>query len=137
MRERLSLEEAGRFHGHLGPYLTLGYLAGDFAVNFLKPETELDLRATVRVPLRRPYTCFVDGVQCSSRCTMGKLNIEVLEGDGIEVEFRNTKTGKAARLRVRDAVLSAIQRTPDMRSAVEWILARDLEEIFEALVDIQ
>ena len=131
MGERLTLEEAGRFHGHLGPYLTLGYLAGDFAVNVLKPETEIDLEARVRVRPQRPYTCFVDGVQCSSRCTLGKLNIDVSEGSGIEVEFLNTRTGNSLRLRVRDETLSAIQSASDLRTAVEWILARSIEELFE------
>lgn len=39
--EMLSLKDAGTFHGHLGPYLTIGYMAGVFASEKLEQKTEL------------------------------------------------------------------------------------------------
>ncbi len=133
---RLSLEEAGRFHGHLGPYLALGYLAGEMAVEELEPQSELDLFASVRLPLKRPETCFVDGVQCSTRCTLGKLNIEVIElQTGISARFLNVKTGRELEVRVRGEVLQALGSMEGrLEDAVKWLLSRPREAIFQASV---
>lgn len=83
----LSLEEAATFHGHLGPFLTIGYLAGKMASEHLKPKSIHDMKAIVNVPLKTPFSCIIDGVQCSSRCTLGKLNIEVKNSENITITF--------------------------------------------------
>jgi formylmethanofuran dehydrogenase subunit E len=57
-----------------------------------------DLRARVFCPAGTPYTCFVDGVQFSSGCTMGKGNIVHRRARRCRVEF--TRTVRAARGRI-------------------------------------
>ncbi len=128
----LSLEDAGKFHGHLGPFLTLGYLAGKLAVEELKPKTEFDLFARVFVPASRPYTCIVDGVQCSTQCTLGKGNIEVVDSNSFEILFENVKTGEKLSLRIREEILKEIKGFGgDMESAVDWLLRKNAKEIFQ------
>ena len=96
------LEQAARFHGHLGPFLVLGLKAGLRAVEILgwKP---LKMRATIILVRKIPYTCFLDGVQFATGCTLGKGNIEVLEGDGIRALF--SLEGRGIELKVRDEIL--------------------------------
>lgn len=83
----LTLEEASRFHGHLGPFLVLGYRAGSYAMKKLNPSNYKEIRCTVYTPLRTPYTCFIDGIQSSTFCTLGKMNIDLRDSKTVEVVF--------------------------------------------------
>lgn len=130
----ITLEEAARFHGHLGPFLLLGYLAGSVAVRELRPEDPRDLRARVVVPLKTPYSCIIDGVQASSGCTLGKGNIEVVDGDDFTVEF--TYRGRSLKLRIREWVVKECLKLLDevgMEGAVDWLMGLREGEVFETL----
>jgi formylmethanofuran dehydrogenase subunit E len=81
-----SLAAAARFHGHLGPWLALGLKAG------LRARRELgaspfELTACVFCPARTPYSCFIDGVQVGSGCTLGKGNVRHVRASACRVEF--------------------------------------------------
>ena len=77
-----------RFHGHLGPYVVLGYRMGEMARRAYPKK----IFATVFSGTQRPRSCLADGVQFSACCTLGKNNIAVEEAgearamftDGIE-----------------------------------------------------
>ncbi len=86
------LRQAARFHGHLGPWLVLGMQAGAYARRELAA-SPFELSARVFCPAGTPYTCFVDGVQFSSGCTMGKGNIVHGRAKGCRVEFKRTENG--------------------------------------------
>jgi len=125
----LSLEEAARFHGHLGPFLVLGYRAGKAALSKLEPCRPDELEAKVTCPRRKPYSCFVDGVQCSTRCTLGKGNLEVFEGDGLALELRRKDV--YVKVRVREEILNkALSET-----GLDEVLRRTPEELFELRVE--
>ncbi|MGC8577568.1 MAG: formylmethanofuran dehydrogenase subunit E family protein [Thermoproteota archaeon] len=99
----LTLEEASKFHGHLGPFLVLGYRAGSYAMEKLNPSSYKEIRCIVHTPLRTPYTCFVDGIQSSTFCTLGKMNIELKDSKAIEVVFYCKE--KQLRIKVKESVL--------------------------------
>lgn len=128
----LTLEEAARFHGHKGPWLVLGYRAGLRAIEVLGEE---GLRCSVRLPLRTPYTCIVDGIQASSGCTLGKLLIEVGGGDeGCIVMRFATRDGRGLELRLRKGLEELINRLIDevgMEEAARAVEGWDLGEVFE------
>ncbi|RLG39889.1 MAG: formylmethanofuran dehydrogenase [Thermoproteota archaeon] len=125
----LTLEEAADFHGHLGPFLTIGYLAGEIAREVLKPEGIHDLRAIVNVPLKTPFSCIIDGVQCSSGCTLGKLNIEVKDSEQPFIVFES-RDGRRVELQVKGEVVEKCLKL-DMEEAVRWLLSLKREDIFE------
>jgi hypothetical protein len=89
------LRQAAAFHGHLGPWLVLGLKAGTYARRRLGA-SPFELKARVFCPAGTPHTCFVDGVQFSSGCTMGKGNISHHRADGCRVEFTRTEVGSGA-----------------------------------------
>ena len=91
------LAAAARFHGHLGPWLVLGLHAGAYARRKLAA-SPFELRARVFCPAGTPYTCFVDGIQFSSGCTMGKGNISHHRAAGCRVEF--TRRNRPGRVRL-------------------------------------
>ena len=90
-----ALRRATAFHGHLGPWLVLGLKAGTYARKRLAA-SPFELDARVFCPAGPPHTCFVDGVQFGSGCTMGKGNIIHHRADGCRVEFRRTGAGSGA-----------------------------------------
>ena len=72
------LEEASRFHTHLGPYLVVGLRMGRAVTREFGAEPfSYRIRAhTGRVP---PYSCSVDGMQLATPCTTGNGCIEVTD----------------------------------------------------------
>ena len=74
----LSYEDTLRFHGHDGPFLALGYRLGRHAVRLLKPRGIMDLKITVKTRIEKPFTCIVDGLQCSTFATLGKGNLVLI-----------------------------------------------------------
>ncbi len=75
-----------RFHGHIGPYVVLGYRAGCIAVRLLGDDPFCK-RAVTMTGRQPPVSCFTDGVQAGSSCTLGKGNISVREGGMARVVF--------------------------------------------------
>jgi len=65
------------FHGHLGPYVVLGFRASRIALSTLGHSGHFGISAEVFSTLKPPRSCFIDGVQLGSGCTLGKRNIEV------------------------------------------------------------
>ncbi len=73
-REEL-LRRIADFHGHLGPYVLLGFRAGQLALRTLGAKGYFDLEADVFCGNHPPLSCFADGVQLGSGCTAGKGNL--------------------------------------------------------------
>ena len=113
--ERL-MDDAVRFHGHLGAFLVLGLKAGLYA-NEVLGKDYFGTRAVVETELLPPVSCFVDGVQLATGCTMGKGNIELRKGDSLSVTFM--KKGKVLRLCLRDDILESLRRLSSMEQSKE------------------
>jgi len=100
------LDQAYQFHGHKGAFIALGLRMGLLALKELAADGFFDMRCVVKLPYRPPYSCIVDGIQVSTGCTMGKRNIEVEEGEGIEALFE--KSEKKRKISLRHDVLNII-----------------------------
>ena len=121
------LRWAIRFHGHLGPFLVLGLRAGLRAVELFGHDP-FKLKAIVILKRAIPYTCFLDGIQFSTGCTLGKGNIEVSEGDGITVRFVHER-GEFT-LIVRDEILEEAVNAEDVEREALKLLKLPLEKLF-------
>ncbi|MFA6371455.1 MAG: formylmethanofuran dehydrogenase subunit E family protein [Methanothrix sp.] len=81
-----SIEDLAAFHGHLGPYIVLGYRMGRYArKNFCSDPFQM--KAAVFCEGVPPESCLADGVQIGSGCTLGKRNIDIIAGSDIRCEF--------------------------------------------------
>lgn len=81
-----SIEDLAAFHGHLGPFIVLGYRMGRYVRrNFCNDPFQL--RAVVYCSGRPPDSCIADGIQIGSGCTLGKRNIEIVVSGEIKGEF--------------------------------------------------
>jgi formylmethanofuran dehydrogenase subunit E len=81
------LQAAGRFHGHIGPFLAIGLRMG-LVANERLGRAPMDTSAVVTVEPKPPKSCLVDGIQFSTGCTMGKRNIMITPApEAIAVAF--------------------------------------------------
>jgi len=81
-----SVAELAAFHGHLGPYIVIGYRIGRYAREHFCNDP-FELHATIYCTGKPPESCIVDGVQLGSGCTFGKRNIEIVQSPGLRCEF--------------------------------------------------
>lgn len=125
------LKHVVEFHGHLGPFLVLGVKAGLLA-NSMLGKDYFKTTATVVTDPSPPSSCFVDGVQFVTGCTMGKGNIKLKKGRSISVLF--LKEGKKLRLKVTDKVLESIRKIAseeESRKESLKLLDSPVSELFE------
>ncbi len=124
------LEEASILHCHIGPFLALGVKAGLRAIEVLGYDP-FRMRARVVVPaITTPYTCFVDGIQFITGCTLGKCNIELLEGSELKAVF--TLDSKKLELKVKEPVLKRLEEdSADIEDKAREIMKTSLLELFE------
>jgi formylmethanofuran dehydrogenase subunit E len=83
------LEKAVDFHGHLGPFLVLGIRMGLIGLRELRVERgNPKLRVTVMTKPSVPFSCFIDGVQAATRCTIGNSKLRLRgSSKNVRVEF--------------------------------------------------
>ncbi len=128
------LDRLRDFHGHLGPFAMLGYRAGRLAVHELGLPTHFGLSAAVHCPPQPPPSCFVDGVQYGTGCTLGKRNIELIVDEEIFVTVTGNETGAALTVVPRREVVEAFPvwiEATDPESAALRVLDMSDEELFE------
>lgn len=103
---KVSLKEATKFHGHLGPYLVLGLLAGESALAKLRCRSHFGLDVKVYGASKKPKSCLIDGLQLSTGATYGKGNIKKFSGPCIRIEFCNRTNNKQINFKFKDKLIS-------------------------------
>jgi len=81
-----TVADLAAFHGHLGPFIVIGYRIGKYAKEQFCNDP-FGISAEVYCSGKPPESCIVDGVQLGSGCTLGKRNIEIVESPEIRVVF--------------------------------------------------
>ncbi|MGQ9730456.1 MAG: formylmethanofuran dehydrogenase subunit E family protein [Candidatus Zipacnadales bacterium] len=124
------------FHGHIGPFVILGYRLGVRAREVLGTPKYFGMKVTVKGPHTTPYTCLLDGLQMATGCTLGKGNIKLLddlpsEGCLFEVDFEGENNSLhicvPANVKELFATWMAAQPTE------EWLFARTCAQPAETL----
>ena len=111
------LKFAAQFHGHLGPMMVFGARMGMAALHAVDAKGYFDVEITCEGPLvKPPASCFLDGLQISTGATLGKRNLEWIDGKKIVVHVKNTQTGKTATLQPTETFLALLpQPTADSK----------------------
>ena len=112
------LEILKKFHGHLGPYVTLGLRMGQIANRELGDYR--GMVATVYCSLIPPMRCLVDGVQMASGCTFGKANIKVRPGKNPQTVFE--KGGSTIIVTLKHGLRQTIDKEMSKAKEVEQSL---------------
>jgi formylmethanofuran dehydrogenase subunit E len=105
---KVSLKEAIKFHGHLGPYLVLGILAGELALKKLNYKKYFGLDVNVWGANKKPKSCLIDGLQLSTGATYGKGNIRSYNGRIIKIEFNGSAGRKRFSLGLKNDLVKRL-----------------------------
>jgi hypothetical protein len=79
------LVRISEYHGHLGPWLVAGALAGRDALCRLDTPGHWWIDVVCWMPAakhRTPFSCILDGLQASCGATMGKRNLRLMDSFG-------------------------------------------------------
>lgn len=125
-----SVADLAAFHGHLGPYLVVGYRIGKYAREHFCNDP-FRLRAAVYCSGKPPESCIADGVQMGSGCTLGKRNIDVRVSPDLYCVFE--ENGKTLCIRPRpESVYSGVSSSgADTEQYAEAVAGWPDERIFE------
>ncbi|UCE10771.1 MAG: formylmethanofuran dehydrogenase subunit E family protein [Candidatus Thorarchaeota archaeon] len=124
------LDEAISLHGHLGAFLLLGLKAGLYA-NKILGRNSFRMRAIVETEPFPPLSCFVDGVQVATGCTMGKRNIELRKGRSLSVTF--TRNGERIRLCLKNGLLKSLREISSKEESENMAMTladRPIQDLF-------
>jgi len=99
------------FHGHLGPFATLGVrlgLAGMEMLGVRRENKDFKVSLTLNV-MKPPVTCIIDGIQVSTGCTVGNGRLKVKLEKSIAASFK-LKGKSAVRLKVSTRFIRWMRR---------------------------
>jgi formylmethanofuran dehydrogenase subunit E len=106
---RSILEKASDFHGHLGPFVTVGVRMGLAGLDRIDPSCRESLRIEASLPLRVPFSCVVDGLQATTKCTVGNQKLSLRGGDSITAAFETSKIGKPVIVALKQQVFQGLK----------------------------
>ncbi|OGF68007.1 MAG: hypothetical protein A2Y62_20415 [Candidatus Fischerbacteria bacterium RBG_13_37_8] len=126
------LSTAIAFHGHLGPYLVLGLRAGLHANQVLGKEP-MQTKAIIKTHSAPPQSCFADGVQLTTGCTLGKGNISLIDAEGLSVHFQ--QNDKSITCILKAEIIAEMSSLPQKEEAWEAfakkLYTQPIEELFD------
>jgi len=128
------LEKIKNFHGHLGPYVVIGYRMGVLANKHLGNDP-FEKTAEVWTKNCPPMSCVLDGVQMGSGCTLGKRNITIKNSDIPKALFSN-KNGKKIEIKLKTKVNEEIEKTVTKENLTSFsidVFNRSDDELFEII----
>jgi formylmethanofuran dehydrogenase subunit E len=124
------LEEAKKFHGHLGPYLVIGMRMGHFIASVFG-NRPFSYRITASVGWKPPPSCVIDGLQITTPCTVGNsmLKIESLS----DVKVWADKDGERLEILLKPPLRRSIDRETTRENeekAAEDLWRQGAEDLF-------
>jgi len=111
----MPFSEVVKFHGHLCPGVTLGYVAAKIAIKELRSGRDIDEQL---VAIVENDACGIDAIQAVTGCTIGKGNL-ILRDHGKQVfTFINRASKDAVRVSLKDRESEADPAFRELRAKV-------------------
>ncbi|UCE92373.1 MAG: formylmethanofuran dehydrogenase subunit E family protein [Methanobacteriota archaeon] len=131
------LDRISEFHGHLGPFVVVGYRMGDVANRALGADP-FGKTALVLAGGKPPRSCIVDGIQVSSGCTLGKGEIAVVDQGEVAAIFVSKADGRSIKVKLKNPVLERITAVPreEMEALAKELYSRSDEDLFEVRLEV-
>lgn len=131
MNNEEPLRRISEFHGHLGPFVVVGYRMGQIANRLLGS----DAFAKTAIALtggKPPRSCMIDGIQLSSGCTIGKGTIGVIDQGEVSSIFLSKRGGQQVKVTLKDDKIEEISSTSHegMESLARRLYALPDDELF-------
>jgi len=136
------LKVATSFHGHFGPFLTLGVRMGLVGLRELRAkEGDTQLRVTAMLEYSLPFSCMLDGIQTATKCTVGNKRLLWKESKELGAIFLLENTGRQIEVKVNQAMVRELSRRLDqkkplseaVRQLASDVASRPEEELFSVI----
>jgi len=132
------VEEAEKFHGHLGPFLMIGIRMGLIGVRELGVKgNEEKLRVTAMLKYSVPFSCVIDGIQVATKCTVGNKKLRLTSSLGIAARFElqrgeqiTVAVDSHALDRLKNELLSENVPPEKIRQLAQLVASMPEEELF-------
>jgi formylmethanofuran dehydrogenase subunit E len=127
-----TLNKIEQFHGHLGPYVVIGYKMGMIAKQRLGSDP-FSKKAVIWTGTKPPLSCIIDGIQISSGCTLGKGNISIHQDKVPKVQFKG-ENGKQLEIILKKHIQKEIDTKVNKENIMqfsEYIFKKSDQELFE------
>ena len=131
---KAALKEAIKFHGHLGPYLVLGLLAGEAALKKLGCKKYFGSEVTVWGANKRPKSCLIDGLQLSTGATYGKGNIKKINARDIRIRVCDLENKKQVKISLKKELseqLANLKGHSDSEAFAKLLFKSRPDSVFE------
>jgi formylmethanofuran dehydrogenase subunit E len=128
-----TLKQIEKFHGHVGPYVLIGYRMGTIANEKLGADP-FSKKAIVLTGKKPPISCIVDGIQMSSGCTLGKGNLKVISKGIPKALFTTKNEENKFEIRLKKSIRNEIDTTitkENIVSSTEKLFEKSDEDLFE------
>jgi formylmethanofuran dehydrogenase subunit E len=104
------LRFAADLHGHFGPFLALGVRMGLYGLRKLGVKKgDKELHATVILKYVTPVSCILDGVQSSTRCTVGNSRLTWKNSKDVSAIFQLGRSKRQVEVSVKPSVLQELK----------------------------
>jgi formylmethanofuran dehydrogenase subunit E len=104
------VRKAKEFHGHLGPFLAMGVKMGQIGLRELGlSEQTNSLQVFLKVSPNVPYSCVIDGLQISTKCTIGNKKLRVENAEKIEAKFKDLNKGQSVTVSPQPAIFAMLK----------------------------
>ena len=104
-----ALQTATELHGHFGPFLTIGVRMGLLGLQRLgvKPGDQR-LHTTVMLRYSAPISCILDGIQATTKCTIGNTRLTWKESRQISATFQLKGSKQRLTVRVNPSIVNGL-----------------------------
>jgi formylmethanofuran dehydrogenase subunit E len=108
----LTINNAQKLHGHLGPFLVIGVRMGMTAKKALNVTGDqcTSLRASVKVPLYPPFSCLLDGIQASTSCTVGNQRLTIENSEEIYASFAKQNATETVKITLKPKTAKELEK---------------------------
>jgi len=132
------VKKATDLHGHLGPFLVIGVRLGLIGIRELglkKNEEKLHVTAMLRNSV--PFSCVLDGIQVTTKCTIGNKKIRLKSSVGIAAKFE-LPTGRQVTIEVNPTAFERLKNellresfsSEEVRKLAQIVASMPEEELF-------
>ncbi len=129
----LNYKETVRFHGHNGPFLALGYKLGKHLIRRLRTKGIMDLKIMVKCKAAKPFTCLIDGLQCSTFATLGKGNINIRRCVRGDIAVLVKKGKRNYTYKITDRAMKLCLMATDLERAAVKILRAPPKDLWKVV----
>ena len=136
------LKAATDLHGHFGPFLTLGVRMGIVGLRELgAKEGDTQLHITGMLKYAVPISCMLDGIQTSTKCTVGNKRLEWKESNELGAMFLLKNSTRRVEVKVNPTLVQELKRKLDkmphsgeeVRQLASEVASRPEKELFSII----